>query len=49
MKEKSTSNNLENDSLKNNTQENDFNNLITRLKDISKTISLLEKKYLDKF
>ena len=49
MKEKSTSNNLENDRLKKNTQENDFNNLITRLKDISKTISLLEKKYLDKF
>ena len=49
MKENSTSNNLENDRLKKNTQENDFNNLITRLKDISKTISLLEKKYLDKF
>ena len=47
--EESTSNNLENDRLKKITQENDFNNLITRLKDISKTISLLEKKYLEKF
>ena len=32
-----------------NTEEDDYKNLMMRLKDISKTIVLLEKKYLDKF
>ena len=30
-------------------QENDYNNLITRLKEINLTIELLQKQYLDKF
>ena len=30
-------------------EEIDYKKLITRLKDISSTIALLEKKYLDKF
>ena len=32
-----------------NTEEDDYKNLMIRLKDISKSISLIEKKYLDKF
>ena len=32
-----------------NTEDSDFKNLIIRLKGISQTIALLEKKYLDKF
>ena len=31
------------------TEEDDYKNLMIRLKDISKSVSLLEKKYLDKF
>ena len=41
--------NLESDEFIMNTEEDDYKNLMIRLKDISKTISLLEKKYLDKF
>ena len=32
-----------------NNEEDDYKNLMIRLKDISKSISLIEKKYLDKF
>ena len=32
-----------------NNEEVDYKNLMIRLKNISKTIALLEKKYLDKF
>ena len=32
-----------------NTEERDYKNLINKLKKISTTIALLEKKYLDKF
>ena len=39
-------NDIENDHSKLNTEECDYQNLITRLKDISKTISLLEKTIL---
>ena len=43
MNKKSSSNNSEVNELYQNTQENDFTTLITRLKKISKKISLLEK------
>ena len=51
MNKESTSYNLENDEFILNTEEEegDYKKLMTRLKDISKTIALLEKKYLDKF
>ena len=49
MNEKFTSNNFENDESTLNTEEDDYKNLMIRLKDISKSISLIEKKYLDKF
>ena len=49
MKEEFISNNnIENDKFILNTEESDFDNLITRLKEIKATISLLEKNYLDK-
>ena len=32
-----------------NNEEVDYKNLMIRLKDISKSIALIEKKYLDKF
>ena len=49
MKEEFISNNnIENDECILNTEESDFDNLITRLKEIKATISLLEKNYLDK-
>ena len=49
MKEEFISNNnIENDKFILNTEESDFDNLITRLKEIKVTISLLEKNYLDK-
>ena len=38
-----TSNNIENDENNPNSEESDYNNLITRLKEIKKTIALLEK------
>ena len=43
MNENLTSNNFENDEFNVNEQERDYQNLITRLKDIKKTIALLEK------
>ena len=49
MNEEFTPNDLENDEFILNTEEGDYKNLMMRLKDISKTIVLLEKKYLDKF
>ena len=49
MNEESTPNNKENDEFTLNAEESDFKNLIIRLKAISKTIALLEKKYLDRF
>jgi hypothetical protein len=49
MNEKFTSNNFENDELNLNTEESDYKNLVTRLREISSTIALLEKRYLDKF
>ena len=49
MNEKFTSNNFENDELNLNTEESDYKNLVTRLREISSTIELLEKRYLDKF
>ena len=48
MNEKFTSNNYENDDLNLNTEESDYKNLVTRLREISSTIALLEKRYLDK-
>ena len=49
MDDKFTSNNIkDNDSYMNN-EESDYKDLILRLKDISSTIALLEKYYLDKF
>ena len=48
MNEEFTTYDLENDDYLLNTEENDYKNLMIRLKDISKSISLLEKKYLDK-
>ena len=48
MNEKLTSDNIEINEDISNTEENDYNNLITRLKEISSTITLLEKQYLDK-
>jgi len=49
MNEELTPNNVESDDFLLNTEEDDYKNLMIRLKDISKSISLLEKKYLDKF
>ena len=49
MNEKFTSNNIENDELTLNTEESDYKNLVSRLREISSTIALLEKRYLDKF
>ena len=49
MDEKFTSNNIDNDELILNTQESDYKNLITMLKEINLTIGLLKKQYLDEF
>ena len=49
MNEKFTSNDFENDELNLNTEESDYKNLVSRLREISSTIALLEKRYLDKF
>ena len=43
MNQKFTSNNIDNDELTLNTEESDYENLVTRLRDISSTIALLEK------
>ena len=49
MDEKFSSNNIDSDELIPDTQENDYKDLITRLKEINLTIGLLKKQYLDKF
>jgi len=49
MKEKLTSKNFENDEFSLNSEESDYKNLITKLKEIRSNISLLEKQYLNKF
>ena len=49
MNEKFTSDNFENDELTINTEESDYKNLVTRLREISSKIALLEKRFLDKF
>ena len=43
MNEQLTSNNIENEEFNLNTEEIDYKNLITRLKEISANIALLEK------
>ena len=43
MSEQLSPNKFENDDFNLNTENSDYKNLITRLKDISKTILLLEK------
>ena len=49
MNEKFTSNNFENDELTQNIEESDYKNLVTRLREISSKIALLDKRYLDEF
>ena len=49
MNEEFTPYDLQNNDFLLNTEEDDYKNLMIRLKDISKSISLIEKKYLDKF
>ena len=48
MDEKFTSTNKDNDELILDTQESDYKNLITRLKEINLTIALLKKQHLNK-
>ena len=48
MNEKLSSNNIPNKEPIFNSEESDYNTLITRLKEISSTITLLEKQYLDR-
>ena len=49
MNEEFTPYDLQNNDFLLSTEEDDYKNLMIRLKDISKSISLIEKKYLDKF
>ena len=49
MNEEFTPYDLENNDFLLNTEEDDYKNLMIRLKDIRRCISLIEKKYLDKF
>jgi hypothetical protein len=49
MDEKIISKNIENDEFNLNSDEDDYKNLINRLKQIRLNIELLEKLYLDKF
>ena len=49
MDQKFSSNKIDKDEFILNNQENDYKNLITRLKEINLTIELLQKQYLDKF
>ena len=44
MNEKFNANNIENDELNLNDEESDYKNLVTRLREISSTIALLEKR-----
>ena len=46
MNQNFTSENIENDESNFNTKDSDYKNLIIRLKEISETINLLEKKIL---
>ena len=48
MDQKLSSNKIDKDEFILNNQDNDYNILITRLKEINLTISLLQKQYLDK-
>ena len=49
MNEKFTTNNIEDDDLTQNTEESDYKNLVTRLREIISTIALLQNRYLNKF
>ncbi len=49
MDEKSTTDNIENDDFLIINEDSGYKNLIARLKEISTTITLLRKNYLDKF
>jgi hypothetical protein len=49
MNEQISSKNNENDEHSMNAEEKDYKNLISKLKEISATITSIEKKYLDKF
>jgi len=49
MTENLNSNNFKNDESNLNNENSDYKNLITRLREISSKIALLEKRYLDKF
>ena len=49
MNEEFTSNNINTDESSLSSEEFDYKNLITRLKEINLTIGLLKKQYLDKF
>ena len=48
MNENHTSDNIKKNEININTEECEYKNLITRLSEISLTIALLEKKYIDK-
>ena len=45
MEKKHTSNNIQNDDFPLNIQDSDYETLISRLKEITSTIALLEKQY----
>ena len=47
MNEEFILNNIENEELTMNNEESDYKNLVTRLKEISSKIALLEKTILD--
>ena len=49
MNEKIISNNIQNDEFTPDNEDIDYENLITRLQEISAIIELLKKKYLNKF
>ena len=49
MDQKFSTNKIDKDEFNLNNQENDYKNLITRLKEINLTIDLLQKQYLNKF
>ena len=48
MSENLNSNNIKNDEFNLKTKDNDYKDLITRLKEIKSTIAVLEKEYLNK-
>ena len=49
MNQKFSTKNIENNEFVMNTKESEYSNLLDKLKSIKETITLLEKKYLDKF